>query len=85
MPVFSGCYCYNSPPNPGSPNMDDGSDAQKHQGIDELLSQIFLNVTKQPRLQQESFGSFQLPCKGNTRLQLNRNKDIKNTLAKIRH
>lgn len=65
--------------------MDDDSDTQKHQGIDELLSQIFLIMSKQPRLQQESFGSFQLPCEGNTHLQLNRKKDIKNTFAKIRH
>lgn len=44
---------------------------QKHQGIDELLTQIFLIMTKQPRLQQESFGSFQLPWKGNIHLPLN--------------
>lgn len=85
MPVFSGCYWYSSPPNLSSPNTDDDSDTQKHQGIDELLSQAFLIMTKQLGLQQESFGSFQLPCRGNTRLQLNTNTKIKNTFAKIRH
>lgn len=44
---------------------------QKHQGIDELLTQIFSSMTKQPKLQQESFGSFQLPWKGNIHLPLN--------------
>jgi len=58
MPVFSGRYCYNSRPNPDSPNTGDDSDTQKHQGIDELLSQIFLVMTKQPRLQQEILAVF---------------------------
>lgn len=58
-------------PNPGSTNKKGDSDTQKHQGIDELLTQIFLIMTKQPKLQQESFGSFQLPWKGNIHLPLN--------------